>query len=132
MSLDYTKITHESLLAEWNNRVLADERYKNLSHASIYSFFQEFLAGTMDLVNYYIQRTAEENYLDTAKLDSSVIKLGHNLGYQPRRPSTRATLIPSPIKTSQTERIRLGARRLLMRLTDTLDTKRDTSPLTAV
>ena len=43
MSLDYTKITHESLLAEWNNRVLADERYKNLSHASIYSFFQEFL-----------------------------------------------------------------------------------------
>ena len=86
MSLDYTKITHESLLAEWNNRVLADERYKNLSHASIYSFFQEFLAGTMDLVNYYIQRTAEENYLDTAKLDSSVIKLGHNLGYQPRRP----------------------------------------------
>lgn len=86
MSLDYTKITHESLLAEWNNRVLADDRYKNLSHASIYSFFQEFLAGTMDLVNYYIQRTAEENYLDTAKLDSSVIKLAHNLGYQPRRP----------------------------------------------
>lgn len=86
MSLDYTKITHESLLAEWNNRVLADERYKNLSHASIYSFFQEFLAGTMDLVNFYIQRTAEENYLDTAKLDSSVIKLAHNLGYQPKRP----------------------------------------------
>ena len=86
MSLDYTKVTHESMLADWNNRVLADEQYKNLSQASIYSYLQEFIAGVMDLTNYYIQRTAEENYLDTAKLDSSVIKLCHNLGYQPKRP----------------------------------------------
>ena len=85
MSLDYTKLTHQSILDEWNNRILADERYKNLSKASIYSFFQEMFSGVMDLTNYYIQRTAEENYLDTAKLDSSVIKLSHNLGYNPKR-----------------------------------------------
>jgi hypothetical protein len=85
MSLEYTNISHESLLADWNNRVLADERYKNLSKASIYSYLQESLAGIFDLTNYYIQRTAEENYLDTAKLDSSCIKLSHNLGYQPKR-----------------------------------------------
>jgi len=86
MSLDYTKVTHESMLTDWNNRVLSDEQYKNLSQASIYSYLQEFIAGVLDLTNYYIQRTAEENYLDTAKLDSSVIKLCHNLGYQPKRP----------------------------------------------
>lgn len=86
MSLNYTSVTHEGLLTDWNNRVLADEQYKNLSQASIYSYLQEFLAGIFDLTNYYIQRTAEENYLDTAKLDSSVIKLCHNLGYQPKRP----------------------------------------------
>ena len=85
MSLEYTNISHESLLADWNNRVLADERYKNLSKASIYSYLQEFIAGVLDLTNFYIQRTAEENYLDTAKLDSSSIKLSHNLGYQPKR-----------------------------------------------
>ena len=85
MSLEYTNISHESLLADWNNRVLADEKYKNLSKASIYSYMQEFIAGVFDMTNYYIQRTAEENYLDTAKLDSSSIKLSHNLGYQPKR-----------------------------------------------
>lgn len=86
MSLEYTNLSHETMLADWNNRVLADERFKNLSHASIYSYFQEFLAGVMDMTNYYIQRTAEESYLDSAKLDSSHIKLSHNLGYQPKRP----------------------------------------------
>jgi hypothetical protein len=84
--LDYTKVSHTSLLEDWNNRVLSDPRYENLSHASIYSYLQEFIAGIMDMTNYYIQRTAEENYLDTAKLDSSIIKLCHNLGYQPKRP----------------------------------------------
>lgn len=86
MSMDYTKLSHESILEEWNNRILADEKYKNLSQASIYSFFQEMFSGVMDMTNYYIQRTAEESYLDTAKLDSSIIKLAKNLGYQPKRP----------------------------------------------
>lgn len=85
MSLKYTEVTHESMLTDWNNRILSNEQYKNLSRASIYSYFQELFAGVMDIENYYIQRTAEENYLDTAKLDSSVIKLSHNLGYQPKR-----------------------------------------------
>ena len=83
--MDYTKLSHESILDEWNNRILADEKYKNLSQASIYAYFQEMFSGVMDMTNYYIQRTAEENYLDTAKLDSSIIKLGKNLGYQPKR-----------------------------------------------
>lgn len=39
----------------------------------------------MDMTNYYMQRTAEEAFIDTAKLDSSVIKHGKNLGYNPIR-----------------------------------------------
>ncbi len=108
--LDYTKVSHTSLLEDWNNRVLSDPRYKNLSHASIYSYLQEFIAGIMDMTNYYIQRTAEENYLDTAKLDSSIIKLCHNLGYQPKRPvPARANIsinlhgpLPSNLKEGDT------------------------------
>ena len=108
--LDYTKVSHTSLLEDWNNRVLSDPRYKNLSHASIYSYLQEFMAGIMDMTNYYIQRTAEENYLDTAKLDSSIIKLCHNLGYQPKRPvPARANIsinlngpLPSNLKEGDT------------------------------
>jgi hypothetical protein len=43
------------------------------------------LTATMDMTNYYMQRTAEEGFIDTAKLDSSVIKHGKNLGYNPIR-----------------------------------------------
>lgn len=86
MSLDYTKVTHETLLEDWNNRILADERFKDLTQASIYQFLQETIAGVSDLANYYLGRVAEENYLETAKLDSSVIKLCKNLGYMPQRP----------------------------------------------
>ena len=108
--LDYTKVSHTSLLEDWNNRVLSDPRYENLSRASIYSYLQEFIAGVMDMTNYYIQRTAEENYLDTARLDSSVIKLCHNLGYQPKRPvPARANIsmnlrgpLPSNLKEGDT------------------------------
>lgn len=108
--LDYTKVSHSSLLEDWNNRVLSDPRYENLSRASIYSYLQEFIAGVMDMTNYYIQRTAEENYLDTARLDSSVIKLCHNLGYQPKRPiPARANIsmnlhgpLPSNLKDGDT------------------------------
>lgn len=86
MSLDYTRVTHETLLEDWNNRILADERFKDLTQASIYQFLQETIAGVSDMANYYIGRVAEENYLDTARLDSSVIKLCKNLGYMPQRP----------------------------------------------
>ena len=39
----------------------------------------------MDMTNYYMERTSEEAFIDTAKLDSSVIKHGKNLGYNPIR-----------------------------------------------
>ena len=47
--------------------------------------FMEMICACMDMTNYYMQRTAEESYIDTARLDSSLIKLGKNLGYNPRR-----------------------------------------------
>lgn len=86
MSLDYTKVSHEGLLEDWENRLLADDRFKNLNKASIYQMLIETIAGISDMANYYLGRVAEENYLDTARLDSSVIKLCKNLGYQPKRP----------------------------------------------
>jgi hypothetical protein len=45
----------------------------------------EMLAATVDMTTYYMERTAEEACIDTAKLDSSVIKLAKNLGYNPIR-----------------------------------------------
>ena len=84
---DYTRFTYQELLEDFQNRLAADERFKNLSAASIYQMFMEMLTGTMDQTNFMIQRTAEESFIDTARLDSSVIKYAKNLGYSPRRPT---------------------------------------------
>lgn len=85
MNIDYTKITHEQMLEDFNNRVLADERFAGLTKASIYQYFQEMIANAVDVTNFYMARTAEEAFIDTARLDSSIIKLAKNLGYQLKR-----------------------------------------------
>lgn len=83
--MNYTNITYDKLLADFKSRLESDDRFKNISSATIYQMFMEMICACMDMTNYYMQRTAEESFIDTARLDSSVIKHGHNLGYQPRR-----------------------------------------------
>lgn len=83
---DYTRLTYQELLEDFTTRLKNDPRFAKMSSASIFYLFVELMTASMDMTNYYIQRTAEEAYLDTAKLDSSIIKLAHNIGYHPRRP----------------------------------------------
>lgn len=85
MNRDYVRITYQQMLEDFTARVKNDPRFKNMTSASIYYLFMEMLTATMDMTNYYMQRTAEEAFIDTAKLDSSVIKHGKNLGYNPVR-----------------------------------------------
>ena len=85
MNLDYTKVTLEQLLDQFRNRLLSDPRFKNLSAAAIYQIYMEMMSGTFDMLHFYLSRTAEEMFFDSAKLDSSGIKLSKNLGYNPRR-----------------------------------------------
>lgn len=85
MNTNYTRITYQQMLEDFTARLKNDPRFKNMSSASIYNLFMEMLVATADMTNYYIERTAEEAFIDTAKLDSSVIKHGKNLGYNPIR-----------------------------------------------
>ena len=85
MNHSYVRITYQQMLEDFTARLKNDPRFKNMSSASIYNLFIEMLTATMDMTNYYMERTAEEAFIDTAKLDSSVIKHGKNLGYNPIR-----------------------------------------------
>lgn len=85
MNHSYVRITYQQMLEDFTARLKNDPRFKNMSSASIYNLFIETLVATADMTNYYIERTAEEAFIDTAKLDSSVIKHGKNLGYNPIR-----------------------------------------------
>lgn len=108
-NINYTNITHQDLLEDFTTRLQNDERFKNMSSASIYYLFMEMLAGVCDMTNFYMQRTAEECFIDTAKLDSSVIKLGKNLGYNPIRPTPAEAEIQITIKGPLPSAIRPGA-----------------------
>ena len=85
MNKNYVRITYQQMLEDFTARLKNDPRFKNMSSASIYNLFIEMLTATMDMTNYYMERTSEEAFIDTAKLDSSVIKHGKNLGYNPIR-----------------------------------------------
>jgi hypothetical protein len=85
MNLDHSKVTHEQLLEQFKNRIISDPKFKDMSAAAIYQMYMEMMAGTFDMLHFYLGRTAEEMFLDSAKLDSSVIKLTKNLGYNPKR-----------------------------------------------
>lgn len=84
--MNYLNVTYEQLLQDFKARLNSDPRYKNITSSTIYGMFQEMLLACMDMTNFYMQRTAEEAFIDTARLDSSIIKHGKNLGYNPRRP----------------------------------------------
>ena len=83
----YTRFTYQQMIDDFTNRLKSDERFKKLSAASIYQMFMEMLTGTMDMTNFYMQRVAEEGFIDTAKLDSCIIKHAKTLGYCPKKPT---------------------------------------------
>lgn len=83
--MNYLNVTYEQLLADFRARLNSDPHFKNIGSATIYGMFQEMLCACMDMTNFYMQRTAEEAFISTARLDSSVIKHGKGLGYNPRR-----------------------------------------------
>lgn len=108
VTLDYTKLTHADIVNDFIQRVKNDSRFANLSSASIFQLLVESIAGVLDMSNYYIQRTAEESFSDTARLDSSMIKLSHNKGYQPRRPIPAHATIGVQLKGPLPSKLKAG------------------------
>lgn len=83
--MNYLNVTTEELLQDFKARLNSDPRFKNIGSAAIYGMFMEMMAAVADMTNFYAQRTAEESFISTARLDSSVIKHAKSLGYNPRR-----------------------------------------------
>jgi hypothetical protein len=76
-----------------------DPRFSNFTESQLYSVLVEIFAATTDFTNYYIGRRAEESFLDSAKLRSSVIMLSKMLGYVIQRPIPATTSIQIKLKT---------------------------------
>ncbi len=84
--LNYTNLTYEEILQGVKNKVSSDPRFENFNESALAQEVYEIFAGATDMVNYYIERRAEENYFATCKLRSSAILLAKQLGYVITRP----------------------------------------------
>ena len=84
--LKYTELTYEKIHEQVRDKLNADTRFDNPRESAIFQTLIEVFVGCTDMVNYYVQRRAEECYFDTAQLKSSVILLARQLGYVVTRP----------------------------------------------
>ena len=83
----YSNLDVNEIMSQIIDRISSDTRFDNFRESSVAETLLEIFAGVVDINNYYIQRRAEENFLDTAQLRSSIISIAKQLGYVPSRPS---------------------------------------------
>ena len=96
--LKYTSLTYDELVRQIGDRLNSDERFANFRESAISKTLIEIFAGTVDIVNYNLERRAEESFMDTARLRSSVMLLARSLGYVIQRPVPAETTIKIKIK----------------------------------
>jgi hypothetical protein len=82
----YASMTFSEIVSQIRDRLKNDPRFVNFNESAIAQTLMEVFAGVGDMANFYIERRAEENFLDTARLKSSVISLTKSIGYVPIRP----------------------------------------------
>lgn len=83
--INYVDYDFDRLVQQLINRLKATDTWKDTYRSSTGQMMIELYAYVANLVLYYIERRAEESYLDTAQLKSSVINLVRLLNYNPKR-----------------------------------------------
>tara|TARA_R110001592_G_scaffold243633_1_gene504641 strand:+ start:1292 stop:3694 length:2403 start_codon:yes stop_codon:yes gene_type:complete len=81
--LNYSNLSFNEIVSQLNDRLREDpeKRFDNFLESSVAQTMIEIFAASTDMTNYYIERRAEEQFLDTARLKSSIIQLSKILGY---------------------------------------------------
>lgn len=84
--LKFANLDYSDIIQQINDKLAADSRFKNTKESSVAQMLIEIFASCTDMINYYLSRQAEECFVDTAKLMSSIILLARQLGYVITRP----------------------------------------------
>ena len=86
-NLNYVNYDFDDLVEQLINRLLTDTSspWKDTYQSSTGQMMINFHAYVGNMLLYYVERVAEEIYLDTAKNRSSVIRLVRLLNYSPKR-----------------------------------------------
>lgn len=106
--LKFTGLTYADILKQTVDKINADPKFQNFRESAIAQTIIEIFTGTADLVNYYIERQAEESFFETSQRTSSAILNSRNLAYDITRPIPATTTIKIVITGNMTDRIVAG------------------------
>jgi len=91
--LNYVDYDWDNLVLQLQNRLKLKDAWKDVYRSSTGEMLIEFYAYIANLTLYYIERRAEECYLDTAQLRSSVVNLVKLINYVPKRQTSSSGLV---------------------------------------
>jgi len=83
--LNYTAYDFEAIVLQLQNRLKTREAWLDIYRSSTGEMLIELLAFVLNMGMYYTERRAEESYLPTAQLRSSIKNLVQLLNYSPKR-----------------------------------------------
>ena len=83
--LDYVESDFDALKLQLINRLKATDAWKDTYESSTGTMLIEFFAHVGNMLNFMLERRAEEGYLKTAQHRSSVIRLVDLINYTPKR-----------------------------------------------
>ena len=86
--LNYANFDFDDLVLNLQNRLKTKAAWADIYRSGTGEMLIEFLAYVGQLSLYYTERRAQESFLDTAQLRSSIVNLVSILGYQPKRKSS--------------------------------------------
>jgi len=103
--LDYVNYDFDDLVQQLINRVADKAAWTDTYRSSTGQTLIELYAYVANLVLYYIERRAEESYLETARNRSSVINLVRLLNYIPKLRTSAAGILTFTIPTIHSSNI---------------------------
>ena len=87
-TLSYVDFDFDTIVTQLQDRMANRNAWKDLYRSGTGEVILEVMAYVLNMGLFYTERRAEESYLPTAKLRSSVVNLVSLIGYSPKRKSS--------------------------------------------
>jgi hypothetical protein len=83
--LSYTDLTYDDIMTKVNEKFNSDPKFKNFQESDVGKMMIEMFAGMTDILNYNIERTAQESYFSTLTRYRSAVKHANDMSYDIQR-----------------------------------------------
>lgn len=84
-NFDYTKYSYDDLVSEITRLLSNKDEWKDAYQSSTGQVLIQVVAALTDQLHYMLERRSQENFLPTARLQTSVNSIVNMLGYRPTR-----------------------------------------------